>query len=167
MSSIPMSVRISEEDQEFIAALEVPGAKTPSEKIRAIIAEVREHRQGLNDPVRCADLVREMLTGPRRRLRDAEKALRVHSELLTVVHEWLPELFSLVSAWPYSEGTPPSENDLAQLEDRTAAHVFRLIEGVLLMGITARCRCYDPGLVVSRLDRVLEITRMIERKEEE
>ena len=39
---IPISVRISQEDADFIANLQVEGANTPSEKIRELLKQARQ-----------------------------------------------------------------------------------------------------------------------------
>ena len=41
MTTVAMSVRVPQVDAEFIASLDLPGASTPSDKLRAIIAAAR------------------------------------------------------------------------------------------------------------------------------
>ena len=42
--STPLSFRVSDEDAEFLAGLQLPGAVTPSEKLRVLVTRARmEH----------------------------------------------------------------------------------------------------------------------------
>ena len=46
-SRVPISVRISQEDADFIASLQIQGANTPSDKIRELLRQARTlHTQG-------------------------------------------------------------------------------------------------------------------------
>ena len=47
--SVPLSVRVAPEDADFISRVEIAGAETPSEKVRALLAEARR-RQNRNGP---------------------------------------------------------------------------------------------------------------------
>jgi len=165
MRFVPMSVRISEEDQEFIAKLEVPGAATPSDKLRAIIAESRQRREGLADHGRCLELMGEMVHPVRQRLRQVEQRERLDSELLAAVYEWLPEAVATAVAGVPEPSETADRATLIAFEDAVASQVFRLMERVLLMGVTAQCRCYNQGLVAERVGRVLEICQTIQQKE--
>jgi len=40
---IPISVRITQEDADFIAELKIEGANTPSEKIRLFLSKILSH----------------------------------------------------------------------------------------------------------------------------
>jgi hypothetical protein len=48
-----LSVRIPSEDLEWLAALEISGASTPSDKLRALIAQMRKQHQGTMDHATC------------------------------------------------------------------------------------------------------------------
>ena len=52
--------------------------------------------------------------------------------------------------------------DLERLEAALADQAFRLVDTVLRMGVTSRCRCYAPGAIVSRLEPILELVGTIE-----
>lgn len=57
--SVPLSVRISVDDAEFIARLSLEGATTPSEKMRKLLGEARRRREDAADYGRCLGMVRE------------------------------------------------------------------------------------------------------------
>ena len=46
--SVPFSVRLTSEDAEYVAALQIPGAVTSSDKIRHIISDARKRREAPN-----------------------------------------------------------------------------------------------------------------------
>ena len=43
--TVPLSVRISHDDAEYIAGLKIDDALTPSDKVRAIIRDARKARE--------------------------------------------------------------------------------------------------------------------------
>ena len=64
--SVPFSARISTEDAAFIAGLEIDGAHTPSDKLRALLAEARKRRQGSGDYESSLQLAMDWLQPLRR-----------------------------------------------------------------------------------------------------
>src|SRR4051812_45976821 len=91
MKSIPISARLTEDDAAFLAGLTIPGANTPSDKLRSIISETRRRMDGVEDFSDCAELLRDMLAPTTRRIRETNKQLHVRSELIDRLAEWLPE----------------------------------------------------------------------------
>ncbi len=53
-----VSVRIPEDDLAWLVELQLPDATSPSDKIRALIADARRRGKGANDFVRWAALFR-------------------------------------------------------------------------------------------------------------
>lgn len=165
MKTVTMSVRVPEEDADFIASLEVPGAATPSDKLRAIIAEARLRQEGSGDFRRALALSEQLMRPARQRLRDAEHRLRVHSDLVAAVEDWLPEALATAMTGPLHSGAPDDEDktELLELERELADRVFALLEAVLRLGVTRQCRCYDPAAIAHRLQPIMELARVIER----
>lgn len=157
--NVPLSVRVSEEDAEFIARLQVSGAATPSDKIRAMLAEARRRHEGVQDFEGALAMCEDMLVPVLRRLQNAELEQRLHSELLSHVAHWLPDLVALLlTAFSGVKRLEPEH--LQGLENEVADRVFRLIEDVLRMGITRECRGYDPTVVAQRMAPVLELAEL-------
>jgi len=157
--NVPLSVRVSEEDAEFIARLQFTGATTPSDKIRAMIGEARRRHEGVQDFEGALSMLEDMLAPVLRRLQNAEMEQRLHSELLSHVAHWLPELVALLLT-SFSSTKRLEREHLQDLESELADRVFRLIEDVLRMGITRECRGYDPAVVARRMDPVLELAAL-------
>ena len=47
--TVSISARISHEDAEFLSSLTIEGATTPSDKLRALLADARQRHAGLQD----------------------------------------------------------------------------------------------------------------------
>lgn len=169
MKTIAMSVRVSPDDAEFIAGLAIPGASTPSDKLRSIIGQARARTEGTAEYASCLALVQDMLSPARQRVREAEHRHRVNSELLAAVLDWLPEtLAGVMSQTPEGSPAPTSEEarkaelkQLADLESALADRVFMLIELVLRMGVTRECRGYDRKLVADRIAPAIELAQLL------
>jgi hypothetical protein len=157
--NVPLSVRVSEEDAEFIARLQVSGAATPSDKVRAMIAEARRRHEGVQDFEGALSMLQDLLAPVLRRLQLAEVEQHSHSELLSHVAHWIPELVAFLLT-AFSDVKRLEREHLQELESEVADRVFRLIEDVLRMGITRECRGYDPAVVARRMDPVLELAEL-------
>lgn len=155
--TIPLSVRITPEDAEFIAGLEVQGATTPSEKVRAVLSEARQRDTDFRDYRGCLSMAQELLAPSLRRVREAERELGVHSELVSKVGEWLPEVLAfMITSHAVDHGDQQGAPAKA-FEAGVADRIFRLIEAVMRMGVTETCQGYDKSVVSSRLGPVLEL----------
>ncbi len=159
--SVPLSVRVSPEDADFIAGVEIDGAATPSEKVRALLAEARRREQGFSDYPSCMGMVQEMLSPMMQRLRTAELEESVHSELVLELVQWMPEAFSFLLTGLSAE---ESREGLERFEEGVAERLFRLIENVIRMGVTEGCRGYDPAVVARRMGPVVELVEVIAAK---
>jgi hypothetical protein len=169
--TVPISARISHEDAEFISQLKINDATTPSDKLRAIIADTKRRKKRDQDYRGCFQMIQEIMIPVVEKIREAELENHVHSALITRCVEWLPDTLAyVVSSAPRSIGDKTSEQ-LDHLERGIADRVFRLMESVLQMGITQRCPCYDADAIAQRVTPILELAQVIkdtsnrERKE--
>ncbi len=157
--SVPLSVRVSPEDAAFLSNYEAPDAKTPSDKIRAILAAERRREAGAHDFGACVEIVEAMLRPARRRLRNARKDAGIRSDFVTKMYEKMPEILATMMITPESwEG---GRNDLEALESELAEITFALIEEILELGLLKRGRTYDSDLVRDRIPPILEIVELI------
>jgi hypothetical protein len=158
---VNIGARVPQQDAEFISNLTIEGAKTPSDKVRAIIAEARRRHQGSDDFNACFDLANNMLAAFTARTRQLEMEHGIHSEMVTRTLEWLPDMVAYVmsSKQTLKDG---SAKGLIRVEKGVADRVFRLMESVLQMSVTQRCPCYDKNAVQDRIDPVLDLARVIE-----
>ena len=158
---VAISARILHEDAEFISSLDIEGAVTPSDKLRAIVADARRRRSGMRDYRSAVEEVQDLLAQTSNQVRQIELDQRTHSELVKRVIEWLPDTmaFLVSSSAPLSGGEAIAE--LANLEDGLADRVFRLMESVLQLGVTRRSACYRSSLITERVEPILELADVI------
>jgi hypothetical protein len=167
---VTIGARVPQEDAEFIAQLKIEGATTPSDKVRAIIAEARRRQQGSHDYQVSFDMTSSMLASVTAKTRQLEMEHSIHSEIVMRTLEWLPDMMAYVlsSNQKLVDGNAKA---LTSVEQGIADRVFRLMESVLQMGVTQRCPCYNKNAVMNRVEPVLDLARVIERarvsKEEE
>lgn len=160
--SIPISVRLSDDDVAFLASYEVQGARTPSDKLREILKAARERQEGIQDVSSCEDLLRSMVRPAEKGLRQLQRAEGVRSDLVIKLYERLPEMFAeLIASAP---GPDQEGKDLRQFEANLSAELFSLIEEIFDLGLTSPSRTYDPELMDRRLTPILEIARILDQR---
>lgn len=154
---IPISVRISQEDADFIAALKTEGAHTPSEKIRELLKQARlAHTQPQDYPE--ALLRMEQFFHPaRHRLLSLEKQLGVHSAVLARLFEHLPDLAAALAQELPEEADPAA---LQQYERETVWRVVRLMDAVLQLAVTGKGAAYNDT-VLANLDNTLNLAAIV------
>lgn len=158
--SIPLSVRISDDDASFLAGLSLPGATTPSEKIRALLTKARTDAEGGQDYEAALIRVRDWLEPTSQQLRSREMTTRQRSELIADTLYWLPDLMAFLMAGP-EPSTKKGDEGLKAFEAGVADRIFRFIEAVLRLAVTEKAPCYDPGIVSEGVRGALELTGVI------
>lgn len=159
--TVPLSVRISEADADFLNGLNIPGATTHSEKMRALIREARRRREGGRSYSEVLATLQEMEAPAERRLRDAEARTRQHSELLAQAASWLPDTMAFLMGNLPEDEDENSEDRLRSLEDGVADRVFVFIERVLRMAVTRNNPCYDKSAISRRMEPVVELCDVV------
>lgn len=154
-----LSVRVPAEDIEWLASLQTPGALTPSDKLRALIAQMRKQHQGAMDYATCVGWLRELLAPFVVAIRELEHRQNLHSGVIDAVVEWLPQIMAtLLAERRFAE--EPAKN-LTALEDTLIQRCFQLATTLLRLGITPRAECYDPSAIERHLGRVIELADLI------
>ena len=154
-----LSVRVPSEDIEWLAAVQSPGAVTPSDKLRALIAQMRKQHQGTMDYAACVAWLRELLAPFVVAIREAEHRQNLHSGVIDAVVEWVPQIFALLLA--ERRFADNAAKNLAALEDNLVQRCFQLTTTLLRLGITPRAECYDPSAIERHLGRVVELADLI------
>ena len=158
--SVPVSVRLPSEDADFLGRMSIDGADTPSEKLRAIVADARLRQHGTSDFGAALRIAQGGVTPTLQIIRNNEREHRLHSELISRLGEWLPDCMAYLVACNGSQ-TDLSVEQLAEIERDLADRVFVLIQSVLQMGVTRRSPCYDPSVIADRLEPVLDLAEAI------
>src|SRR5436190_553447 len=93
-----LSVRVPSEDIVWLSSLEIADAVTPSDKLRALIAQMRKQHQGTMEYSACVAWMRDLLGPFVVAIRDVEHRQRMHSEAINAVVEWVPQIAATLLA---------------------------------------------------------------------
>jgi hypothetical protein len=159
--TVPLSVRVTQDDAEFISRLEIAGAATPSDKVRALLADARKRQDGFRDYPGCLAMVQEILGPMMHQLREAEHREEVHSELVLELTQWMPETLAFLLT---SLREADDRDHLQKFEQGVAERLFRLLENVLRMAVTSECHGYDREVVRKRMPPVIELVDVIRKR---
>ena len=158
--SIPLSVRISADDATFLAEVEIQDAVTPSDKLRAILADARQRASGSDDIASALALVERMLRPVLHRILSAQREQGLRSDFVLELYARLPELFAgLLAAGAAATG---GATGMRKWEAGIADQVFAFIEEMLKLGLVSQSRTYSSTLIRDRLKPSLEILRLLE-----
>lgn len=134
--TVPFSARISIEDAEFISRLEYDGAHTPSDKLRALLAETRRQHQGFADYGQNLAHMQEWLGQIKRQLLVRQQQIGQHSELMVRVLDALPDLLATLQTMAASCSSL-NIRELQQTEQQVLQKVCRLNELLLPIALTS------------------------------
>jgi hypothetical protein len=160
---IPLSARISEDDLEFLSQLDVEGCTTPSEKIRALVAASRIRYLGGFDYKTRLKSYQEDLGKLGIAIREIENQNNIHSEVLTYVLHWLPDLMAYIVTSECRLEESPSEAELIKLESAVVSRVFGLAQSVAQMGFSPQIPSYDATAFTRKLQDLAEIFELLGR----
>lgn len=160
MKTTSLSVRVDDEDAAFLAHLEIGDARTPSEKLRALLQAERRRQEGIEDAFEAADMFRDLLQPAKRRIKRLDSKAGARSDFLTKLYDRLPEIAGAAFSGP-DRKTKDAKSTLAAFENDMLNDVFAFIQETLELGLTNRNRCYDPAGIKKRLEPVLEILELI------
>jgi hypothetical protein len=162
---VTISARISHEDAEFLSQLAINGAKTPSDKLRAIISEARQRSSLKLDYAGSLQMVSEMISPKIQEIRKKELENQVHSEVITRLAEWMPDTMAFfISDLPQTKANNERQI-LFNLELGLVERLFRLIESFLQLAVTSRCPCYKPEVIKERLTPILDLCDIISSRQ--
>ncbi|MEM9029518.1 MAG: hypothetical protein AAGC70_14230 [Pseudomonadota bacterium] len=156
--SVPLSVRVSDEDALFLAELQVPDAVTPSEKLRAILHEARRRHTGMQDASEGGLLLREMATPARRNVRRCEGKLGRKSDVILKLYERLPDIMARLIAGPNDSTSPES---LVEFEKEVLDQVCVLLKDFVTVGLTSPVRVYGEENFTAEMEAVMELVELV------
>ena len=161
MKSVPVSVRVSPEDAEFIASLKIEDAVTPSDKIRALIKRARLLESREKSYEGALSSFQAQFRAVLNQLAQHEQQEELHSELVRLFLDWLVEADAYASSPPLNNDTQTRAADLMRFEQGVMERTLRLCETVIRLGITKTAPCYDPDIVSHNIDRVLDLSAVV------
>lgn len=150
MAKQTVTLRLDEDDLTFLAQIEVAGAATVSEKIRALLAEARSQREGLGDFGAAYDFVRGLLAVPERRIRQAEVASQQRSELVSRVLAWMPETVAFVLSGSALKAGDDTAKSLRDFERGLGERAMVLTESMVQLAQAGFPGCHAPEALSRR-----------------
>lgn len=154
-----ISARIPSEDLEWLATYEMQGATTPSDKLRALVTQIRRQHQGSMDYGASLAWMRDLVSPFVTAVGAFEHRQSRHSEVLRLVNDWVPQVMAILVA----EGTlaRDPQRKLVEIEEKLVARVFQLVTAVLRLGVTAQADCYDPKVLEKHLPQLIELAGVV------
>lgn len=154
-----LSARVPSEDMEWLASLNIQGAVSPSDKLRALISQMRRQHEGTLDYAACLAWLRELLAPFVTTVRALEHQHRMHSEALTLAAESLPQIMAtLLSARP---GGRDARDRAIETEDIVVQRCLQFLTSLLRLAVTQQAACYNPGVIEKHLPQVLEVAEIV------
>jgi hypothetical protein len=154
-----LSVRISSEDLQWLSSLQIAGAATPSDKLRALIAQMRKQDEGTMDYTACVAWLRELLGPFVLSLREVENRHRLHSDAINTVIEWVPQIMAtLLAERRFGKDAAGHAKDV---EAALVQRCFQLFATLMRLGVTPTAECYDPHVIERHLPKVIELANLI------
>lgn len=159
--TVSLSVRVSDEDAEFLARLDIAGATTPSEKMRALLASERRLRAGSRDAGEASEMLDDLMRPAKRRWRKDEEKAGAHSEILQRLYDRLPELAALALAGPEAPSqADDAETALAEFEGRVIDQTFALAEDFIQIALLREPRAMNRDALKNRLSHIIELAEL-------
>ena len=159
MKTIPVSFRMSQEDAEFLATLQIDDAVTLSEKVRAVIKESRHRHQQKTDYETYLKFIGDVLNVLNKQIKLAEMKIGKHSEIVANFTDWSVESFAFIASMQQEDEL--DEDMLQALEKGVVQRIFRLFEIVARMGVTSLAPCYDGKIIDKNFGDILELIELI------
>ncbi len=152
--NIPVSVRISQEDAEFISNLRIDGANTPSDKIRAIITDARK-KNAIENTFSSRLFEFQQLINTIN-IQEIEFEHNVHSEFIELLNNWLPNMMAFfVSNQPSNSNIDFEE--LKAFEKMSCERLNRLIESVFYISSKTGNVEYNKNLFAETVANISEL----------
>jgi hypothetical protein len=157
-----VSVRVPDDDLEWLMGLDIAGARNPSDRIRSLIAATRRQRQGTTDYVACVAMLRDFLRPFTDAVSTAERRDKVHSEVVETIAGSLPDIMAETIAFPpVPDDASSAMTALTHIEADLTARTMRLLIRLLRLSVTQAVPAYDPAVLNPYLDEISDIADLI------
>ena len=158
----PISVRLPEDDWDWLVSLNIEGCSTLSDKVRGLITRAHRQDEGASDFVSAASQMRDLLRPFVDALRGAEHKVRIHSEVLARVCDQVPEIMAAVIAARPSGKDPRAS--LVEIEAEVVRRALQLLVSLARLAVTPNIPAYDPQVMRPHLLELINITKLIEQQ---
>ncbi|MDG4595180.1 MAG: hypothetical protein P9F75_05740 [Candidatus Contendobacter sp.] len=154
-----LSIRIPDEDFQWLSSLQEADAKTPSEKLRALLARIRKQEAGMTSPEMCAAWMRTLARPFLDTVSVHERKHKIHSDLVSLVSESAPRIMATLISTRLSEDA--SQEEALDVEAVLAQQCFRLLTSLLRAAVTTHPATYDEDVLDRYLPDIIEIADII------
>lgn len=154
---IPLSVRIDQEDADFIAQLHIEGANTPSEKIRELLKQARLAHTQAQDYAHALDQMERFVQNAKRTVLHAEKEHGIHSNILARLFEQVPDLAATLAV---DLPKNANETELREYEREMMWRVVRLTDAILQLAVVGKGAAYDDKILFE-LENTLKLAAIV------
>jgi hypothetical protein len=154
-----LSARIPTEDLEWLSGLDLQGAVSPSDKVRALIGQLRRQHEGTLDYQRSLAWLRDLIAPFVSAIGALEHRNQMHSEVLAVVSEALPQIMATLLS---ERGVADDATKRAiEIEQLVVQRCFQLLMSILRLAVTRDAACYNSKVLDPYVPQVLEIAEII------
>ncbi|GHU33687.1 hypothetical protein AGMMS50256_26100 [Betaproteobacteria bacterium] len=160
-----VSIRLPDDDFQWLLSTQEAAGKTPSEKLRALVLRVRQQESGLTDPDVCSEWMRSLIQPMANTVTMWERRHKEHSDIMSAALETVPRIMSILVSAP-SHDEEDGESDLREIEAALAQQCFRLLTTLLRAAITTVPAVYDKESIERYLPDIIEITDIIVTRRE-
>lgn len=143
--TVPFSARISIEDAEFISMLEYDGAHTPSDKLRALLAETRRRNQNSVDYGENLGHMQEWFGQMKKKLLIRQQQLNLHNEGTLRLLDSLPDLIATLQTLT-ARASQLNVRELQDSEIQLLQKILRLNELLLPLALTSQKNAVSDSL---------------------
>ena len=157
--SVPLSVRLPQQDAEYIASLKAGDAVTMSEKVRHLVGEARrlaDEGKSFEGVIKnTADVLAPLGTA----LDGLENDSGETSQFLRALLEWLPGLLATLESVDFANKTPIVEQ-LSNMEDDAAKRTQRFLDQLARLAVTTEAPCLNKQIMRRTLQPLTELIEL-------
>lgn len=159
--TVTISARISQEDAEFISQIHLGDAKTPSDKLRALVSEARRRSLHEEDFRGHLKMFQDMIGPVKANISETELAENIHSEVVSRTLEWIPDMLAFVLSSTTTKEKTMSKEQLTQLEAGLTERIFRLLDATMQLALTNPSPCYRSSVIQDRATSLTSLLSLI------
>lgn len=154
-----ISARLPIEDVQWLSAIDLPGAQTPSDKIRALIARSRVLQQSAADYQTSLAWARELVAPLLAEISALEHREGVQSDAVRLVADAVPQLMAILLSARGAAGSPLAS--ARDLEERLITRVLQLATALLRLSVAPNGPCYDAAALDRQVIPLIQLSRIV------
>ena len=154
-----LSIRLPDDDFQWLLSQDSTGGKTPSEILRALLARSRQQEAGLANSEMCATWMRGLIQPFVDSITALERKQKSHSDVVSAVSEWVPHIMAVLVSSRLSASD--SQSEAVEIEAVLAQQSFRFLIALLRAVVTSTPATYDKEALDRYLPDIIELVEII------